>query len=545
MKNEEGTYLYKTNCEECGSSDANAVYSSDTTHCFSCGFTRRLNEGEVMEPIPTQKEFKPTYLEYPPVIREIRQDTLKKFSYGFNKNLDKHVAYMYNTKGEIVAEKYRGRDKVFSWSGNSKQACLFGQTLWKPNKKISITVTEGELDAMSISQMQNNKYPVVSITSGADKAYKEVKKQLEWLLGFKEVVLCFDNDKAGQAATDKVASLFPPKFVRIASLPLKDANDMIKNNRSFELANALRDAKYYTPDGILQGQEVIDQLRNEEEVISYLFPDFLANTNKMLGGIRTSELMVFTAGTGSGKTTMLKQLQYHYFKNSNLNQALIHLEEPLKRTAKDLVGISMDVRLHLNDTVKSEEYLSKAEEIFLATDSEGNARINLYDSFGSMDSEDLYNKIRFMVKGLDCKVIWLDHLSILVSGLGQAGDERRAIDSIMHELKSLTVELDCFIGLVVHLNNNTQTPFEEGGSITINNLRGSGGIKQLSDSVIAISRNQQAETECERNTVKVSVLKNRYSGETGVSDEVYYNGFTGKFEEHLEEEGSLDIVGGF
>ena len=156
--------------------------------------------------------------------------------------------------------------------------------------------------------------------------------------------------------------------------------------------------------------------------------------------------------------------------------------------------------------------------------------MSLYDSFGSMDSEDLYNKIRFMVKGLDCKVIWLDHLSILVSGLGQAGDERRAIDSIMHELKSLTIELNCFIGLVVHLNNNTQTPFENGGDITINNLRGSGGIKQLSDAILALSRNQQAESEEERNTTKVSVLKNRYTGETGVSDMVFYNGNTGKFE---------------
>ena len=202
----------------------------------------------------------------------------------------------------------------------------------------------------------------------------------------------------------------------------------------------------------------------------------------------------------------------------------------------------METRVHLSDSVDKAAYIEKAKEIFNEVDTDGQSRLNLYDSFGSMDSEDLYNKIRFMVKGLDCKVIWLDHLSILVSSLGQIGDERRAIDSIMHELKSLTVELDCFIGLVVHLNNNTQTPFEEGGSITINNLRGSGGIKQLSDSVMALSRNQQAETEAERNTVKVSILKNRYSGETGVSDLVFYNGFTGKFETPDEK---FDAVEGF
>ena len=527
---ESGEYLYKGECEDCGSSDANAHYSDGNTHCFSCGVTHRevelTYEGKPME------EFNPTYIDYPPNIRGVNEVTLKKFQYGVSGA--KHATYYHNSKGELVAEKYRGKDKTFSWKGNAKQAGLFGQSLWKPHKKISITITEGEIDAMSISQLQNNKYPVVSVPNGANSARKDIKRQLEWLLGFKEVVLCFDNDEAGETAAEQVASLFPPKFVRIAKLPLKDANEMLKSGRSFELSNALRDAKQYTPDGILQGADIIEALMAEDNTVSYPFPDFLPTTNKMLGGIRMSELMTITAGTGSGKTTLIKQLQHHYLKETHLNQALIHLEEPLAETARDLVGISMETRVHLANNVNKEELRKKAEEIFLAVDTEGQSRLNLYDTFGSMDSSDLYNKIRFMVKGLDCKIIWLDHLSILVSDLGQEGDERRAIDSIMHNLKSLTVELGCFIGLVVHLNNNTQTPFEEGGTITINNLRGSGGIKQLSNSVIAISRNQQAEDEHERNTVKVSILKNRFSGETGISDKVAYNGFTGKFEPATE-----------
>ena len=534
---ESGEYLYKAECEECGSSDANAHYSDGNTHCFSCGVTKRETNSEYKG--KTMEEFKPSYIEYPQPIRGISEVTLKKFSYGIHNG--KHATHYKNSKGEIVADKFRGADKQFSWRGNAKQAALFGQDLWKPHKKISITITEGEIDAMSISQLQNNKYPVVSVPNGANSARKDVKRQLEWLLGFKEVVLCFDNDEAGQQAAEEVASLFPPKFVRIAQLPLKDANDMLKNGKSFELSTALRDAKQYTPDGILQGADIVDALMAEDNTVSYKFPDFLPKTNSMLGGIRTSELMTITAGTGSGKTTMIKQFQYHLFKDTELNQALIHLEEPLKTTAKDLVGISMETRVHLNDKVDMKEYKKKAEEIFLSVDSEGQSRLNLYDTFGSMDSSDLYNKIRFMVKGLDCKVIWLDHLSILVSDLGQEGDERRAIDLIMHKLKSLTVELDCFIGLVVHLNNNTQTPFEEGGAITINNLRGSGGIKQLSDSVIAISRNQQAENEADRNTVSISILKNRYSGETGISDKVLYNGFTGKFQPHVDTGGSGDF----
>ena len=126
-------------------------------------------------------------------------------------------------------------------------------------------------------------------------------------------------------------------------------------------------------------------------------------------------------------------------------------------------------------------------------------------------------------------------MSILVSSLSQDNDERRTIDRIMHNLKSLTQELGCYIGLIVHLNNNTNgKTFEEGAVPNLNNLRGSGGIKQLSDTVYAISRNQQADSEVERNTALVTVLKCRFTGDTGPADYIYYNNTTGCFEAAVE-----------
>ncbi|MAD98988.1 MAG: putative ATP-dependent helicase [Prokaryotic dsDNA virus sp.] len=529
MKNEEAEYLHKTNCEKCGSSDANAVYSNGNTHCFSCSHTSFNNTGSFStDRVLKSTGYEPSHILIPDSIRGINKSTLEKFKYGVVDK--KHCTYYFDTEGNIVAEKYRKRGKEFAWKGNAREATLFGQQLWKPNKKLSITITEGEIDAMSISQLQNNKFPVVSVPNGAAAAKKDIKKNMEFLLGFKEIRLCFDNDDVGKQAAREVSALFPPKFVKIVTLPLKDANDMLKEGRASELSQALMSAKPYTPDGILSGTSILERLSNETQAESFPFPDFMEITNEKTKGIRLSELDVYTSGTGSGKTTLLKQLQYHYYKTTNFNQALIHLEEPLEHTAKDLVGISMETRLQLRDDIDKESYMTKAKEIFEAVDDEGNSRFALYDSFGSMESEDLYNKIRFMVKGLDCKIIWLDHLSILVSGMGNDGDERRTIDKIMHELKSLTIELGCYIGLVVHLNNNTMTPFENGGIPTVNNLRGSGGIKQLANSIYAFSRNQQADDETERNTSLFSVLKCRYTGMTGPADYLFYNGFTGKLE---------------
>ena len=532
---EDGTYLYKEGCDDCGSSDAKAVYSSGTTYCFSCAkhsFTEAIESSNSFNKGLAMQDYTPTFIESVPLIRCINKQTLSKFNYGISNG--KHITYYFDELGSIVAEKYRTKDKGFSWVGNAKKASLFGQNLWKPNKKISLTVTEGEIDAMSISQIQLNKYPVVSVPNGAAAATKDIKKSLEWILGFKELVICFDNDKVGQEAALSVAKLFPPKFVRIAVLPKKDANEMLANGLITDLSNALRDAKPFTPDGILTGNTIIDRLMEEKDITSYPFPDFMSGTNEKTLGIRMGELDTFTSSTGSGKTTLIKQLQHHYLNSTEMNQAIIHLEEPLEHTAKDLVGIDMDIRVQLNKNIDKKDYIECAKTLFNRVDDQGNNRLCLYDSFGSIDTEDLYNKIRFMVNGLDCKIIWLDHLSILVSGLGQAGDERRAIDAIMHGLKSLTIELGCYIGLVVHLNNNTQTPFEEGAIPTINNLRGSGGIKQLSNQVYAFSRNQMAETIKERNTSTFTVLKSRFTGNTGNSDTFFYNNITGKLEKPQE-----------
>lgn len=547
---EESVLLYKTRCSAvgCGSSDANAVYANGGSHCFSCGahvFPAKSNNkpsGEVMNnddgEINELESWTPDLSTVPnnsllevdikPLdARRINLETVTKFGYGYANG--KQVATYYDADNKPVAQKLRAKDKTFTWIGEPKKATLFGQHLWKPHPKLRIVITEGEIDALSVSQIQENKWAVVSIPSGVDGAPKAIGKSLEWLSGFKEVVICFDNDEVGKAAARTVAALLPPNKAFICTLPLKDANEMLKAGRASDLVKCLWDAKKFKPDGILNGSEILDRLHETKPDTSYAFPDWLSKTNAKTKGIRLGELDVFTSGTGSGKTTLIKQLQMHYYRTTLLNQGLIMLEEPLVDTANGLIGIDLKRRLHMTPTDK-EVIDEKAKEIFLAEDEDGFNRFNLYDAFGSVAEEELYTKIRFMVKGLGCKIIWLDHLSILVSSLGQDGDERKTIDSIMHNLKSLTVELKCYIGLIVHLNNDTKSQgktFEEGAVPHLNNLRGSGGIKQLSNTVYAFSRNQQAEGDLERNTSLITVLKCRYTGNTGRADHVYYNDDTG------------------
>ena len=226
-----------------------------------------------------------------------------------------------------------------------------------------------------------------------------------------------------------------------------------------------------------------------------------------------------------GKTQVLRELQYHYLTTTDDNVGIIALEEPIEDSVEALMSIHLNKRIHLPDVEVTDE---EKYEAWLATS--GTNRIHYYDHFGSVNDESLVSKIRYLAKGLGCNRIFLDHLSIVVSEFASDGGERELIDTIMTRLKNLTQELNVWIGLVVHLRktSNGGKSFEEGAIPTLDDLRGSGSIKQLSNSVYALSRNQQSVCDIEKNTSLLTVLKCRFTGRTGNADSLYFNDDTGR-----------------
>jgi twinkle protein len=181
--------------------------------------------------------------------------------------------------------------------------------------------------------------------------------------------------------------------------------------------------------------------------------------------------------------------------------------------------------LHLGE--HSHEDLVQAFDATMA-----NWNLYLFDGFGSYDPDVIYNRIEYLASGLDCRIIFLDHLSILLSGLD--GDERRMIDTTMTKLRSLVERTGIALFLVSHLKRTTSDQnHEEGARVTLGQLRGSAAIAQLSDSVIGLERNQQSNQV--RSATTVRVLKNRYSGETGVACMLDYDLNTCKFNETQAE----------
>ena len=522
-------------CEVCGSSDALTIYD-DHSYCFSCENIVRFNEKEdnnnKMYSLEDILKLPIQSLPDRGISKEIADYYGVRVEYSETTGEPAIHYYPYYREGQLVGYKKRIVDgKLFSAIGDMKSAELFGQHLCGGNQ--FLIITEGECDAMAAKQMLRKlgkDYNVVSVPNGASA--NSVKTNLEFIEGYDKVVLCFDNDTQGLKAVDSITGLVKPGKAYVARLPLKDPNDMLRAGKEMEFLRAISGAKVSRPDGLVSGKDTWDILMNKPKVDSLPFPEYWEEMNRMTYGIRIGELDTFTSGTGSGKTQLFRELQYHVLNNTDKRIGIISLEEPLSDSVEALMALHLNKRILLPDVeVTSEEY----REAWEAT--HGEDRVTYYDHFGSVDDDSLFTKIRQLARSEDCKYIFLDHLSIVVSEFASEGGERERIDSIMSKLKSLTQELNIWIGLIVHLRKTGGgTSFEEGSIPTLDDLRGSGSIKQLSNGVFSLSRNQQAENEIVRNTSQLHVLKCRFTGRTGKADRLTYDQETGRMVEAVEYE---------
>jgi len=462
--------------------------------------------------------------------RSLTEETCRLWRYGIAEYMGStvQVATYCDDSGTPVAQKIRFPSKDFRIVGNGKGLPLFGRNLWRSAGRMVI-VTEGEIDAMSVSQVQGHKWPVVSIPNGAHSAVKSFRENLEWLEGFETVVIMFDMDVPGQVAAQECALLLTPGKAKIATLSLKDPNEMLVAGRTKEIIDAAWQAKVFRPDGIVAGTEIWDDIIHCPRSTSIPYP-WNGLQDKTLG-MRPRELVTICSGSGIGKSSVCRELA-HWMISNGVTIGYIALEESVRRTALGIMGVSMSRPLHL----EIESGSIPQEEIRKAYDSTvGSGKVFLYDHFGSMDSDNLLSRIRYMVRGLGCQWIFLDHLSIVVSGLGD-GDERRLIDNTMTSLRSLVEELGCGMILVSHLKRPEGRSHEEGAQTSLSHLRGSAAIGQLSDIVLGLERDQQDPESRDMTTIRV--LKNRFSGDTGTACTLRYCRQTGR----LSESGISDLV---
>lgn len=452
--------------------------------------------------------------------RHISEETCRVWGYGIGefKGEPVQVAVYRKPDGSVIGQKIRTRDKDFRWLQKSGAGTLWGCHLWRDGGKM-IVITEGEIDAMSVSQMQAHKWPVVSLPSGAGGSVKAIQANIEWLERFDKVVFMYDMDADGQQAAKECSALLTPGKAYIASLRnAKDANELLCADRGSEIIDAIWGAKEYRPDEVLSGVDVLTTLANhiEYDAAAYPWVGLQATTQ----GCRKGEITTFCAGSGTGKTEVTRAIVSH-FHNTNPTEVIgmIELEESVERTALGLMGLYLGRRVHLDPRSLTDSERSAAGAATI-----GSGRYFLYDHKGTFSLDSLLSRIRFMVRGCGCTTILLDNLTIVASGLDD-DDERRALDRAMTKFKAIAQELNFRFLLVHHLKRLQNGSHEEGAQTSLAHLRGTGGIGNYSNVVIGLERDQQDPDTKHLTTLRV--LKDRHTGRTGVACVLSYDTNTG------------------
>lgn len=522
-------FIKHDTCPSCGSTDNLAIYD-DHEACFGfdCNYRKNYKKGKD-KPIAKEKvpvEDRPlTSLpvgEMPALkSRGLDSTTINKYKITVSTNPDSEIEAIFprfNEEGKHVANQVRFKNKEFRCEGVIKGAALFGQNLFPAGGK-SITVTEGYYDAPAAFQLTGSRYPNVGVMS-APTAKKEVVDNFEYLDSFEKIVLNFDSDEPGQKAAKECAQLFAPGKVSILKLSkAKDADDYLMKGLVKEYINEWFRAPPYMPDGLQLGNDpaLLTEIIKYKEPRSIPYP--WAGLNRKTYGIRTSELVLLTADTGVGKTSIMKEIEYALLTHpelieENIGVGFLHLEEPKRDLAIGLMSIHKNKPYHFPDVERTEQELTEAYNAVLNTD-----RVVIWDHFGSNDIDVVLSKIRHMA-ALGCRYIMVDHLSIIVSD--QSGDERKQLDEISTKIKTLTMNLDIAVFCVIHINRQGQ-------------VRGSAGPEQVANIIVRLERDKKEMNEWRRNVTKLSVEKNRKYGRTGPAAWLFYNEVTGRLEE-LDDE---------
>lgn len=521
-------FLRHEPCPECGSKDNLARYDDGHATCFGCGYQDQPPKDAPPPRMPVLAPPKTPLLDFVSIKalnkRGITEETCRLYNYGTStmRGQPVQVAEYRNQRGDIAAQHVRFPDKKFAWTGDTSNLQLWGQHLWRQGHgggtNLFVVVTEGEIDAMSVSQVQGNKYPVVSLPNGAQSAKKYMAANATWLAQFSRIVLCFDSDEPGRQAANDCLSVLPLGKVAVCHLPRKDANEMLQHGEGELLRDLLWKATPSRPDGIVNASELWDELIKPvpTAISAYPWPEL----DRTARGFRAGEMVTLCAGSGIGKSSICREWAYHFLRNG-LRVGYIALEESVRRTMQGIVGIELNKPIHLDNTLADEVETRQAfDRVF------GTGRCFLYDHFGSMDPERLIEQIRYLADAENCDVVFLDHLTIVISGLTDL-DERRAIDVTCTKLRQVVEQTGVGLVLVSHLKRPEGRGHEEGASTSLGHLRGSHAIAQLSDLVIGAERNQQGDQHI-RNELQLRVLKNRFSGTTGLCDKLLYNQDTGR-----------------
>lgn len=513
-------------------------------HCFSCGY-HIPDEKYMMENGQQQEQ------EWELVGSEFNEEVHKKIKEnsgvaskgyrGIREDISKPfgVRYEYDGQGEVAKVYYpttinygisgykvRSHPKTFAAVGEVGKNCeMFGQFKYKTAGN-TLLIVGGEHDQLAAVQMlkdndPNGKYPEVAVVSGTvgeGSLFKQLQTQYEFINQFKKIVLCLDQDSAGEEATEKCVKVLPRNKVYIMKLDHKDPNDCLKNGGDKAFINSFFKAKLYTPAGVYASNELYEAALESLETKVISLPDFMRVASGMLGGgLPKEEITVILAKTSIGKTSVVNEITRHIAMHEpDEVLGILSLEATYKKYSRNLLSSFLKVPLHRLSLEEKNGVLTKNKDLItkLYEKEDGTPRFYVCDDRGA-NIESIKEKILQMVQEFGVTILVLDPYSDLLSGMDISQQEELAtwFKRIMKEYGVTPI-------IISHVRKGSNNSEDH---ITEDDAQGSSFLAKASGCTLALERNKQAEDPMERNSTYCYILKNREFSETGAASKFYYD----------------------
>jgi twinkle protein len=535
-------------CRESGgdsSGDNMTVYEDGHGWCFVC--ESRFSKSEVgggPAPVRVKSTLSLSHVESYPFAQDPERNlpntyaTLFGVRGSFSEETGKleKLFYPYFEGKDITGYKMRTFPKSgFPWIGKAGKS-LYGKQLCKG--KGFLFITEGEEDYHAVHAMLAEKpaqsHDVISLPNGASLD-KTVMAESEFFSSYKRIYLALDSDEPGVKATEKIADwLAPMAEVRIVDNgTLKDPSGWLQMGitKGREWRSMAAKSPIYEPEGIVNGIDILlDELLMPLEE-GYKLP--FDGLQDKLHGVRKAEITTVCAGSGIGKTTLVREITRSLIEQG-LSTANVALEDQMNVTAQALIALDMDVPLHtFRFHPPSKELVQPHYDKMVA-----NGNTYFYKHFAGINSQALMNKLYYYARSKACDFIILDHLSMVIASTA-SNNERKDIDTLMTNLAKMVVETGVGLIQIVHLKRTGgDKSYAKGGEVELTDLRGSAALEQLSWNVVGLERDQQGD---DRDFSRIRVLKNRTFGFTGLADTVKYDSATGRMKSVVIESDIPDL----
>jgi twinkle protein len=293
----------------------------------------------------------------------------------------------------------------------------------------------------------------------------------------------------------------------------KDPNDMLLQRRSSDFLGALNEAKVPDIGGVVTGEDAWAIIKDYKSPPFIPYPEEWEQLCRDLEGMREAEISMWTAGSGIGKTSMLRRIKQWVVQQGSWIVADIELEEKIEKTIRGMLEFQGRKKL---------KHMTSDEKRAAHDATYGTGRIITLNHRSQAKGAGIMPKLSYLHHALGAKLIFLDHITL---GAREFGEGNSAQADMMEQMLAFVERTGVHLALISHLRKSPSggRSWAKGAVPTEEDMIGSSAIYQISADVIGAARNKQAENDYLKNCTSLHALKHREDGNTGPKDVLHWD----------------------